>query len=407
MRFEVIIPSFGSPGDEVRLEEWLVQPGDFIQAGAPFFVVTTDKATVEVEAFRDGTVQELLIQPGISVPVGSVVAILSAEGAADQEQEILSTEQVVRAQDPSTKKIPVQSSGSPRDNRNKKILASPLAKRIAREAGISLAGVLGSGRQGAILRRDVEGLLEQIPGPSSGRDEFEGKAIRIPISGMRRSIAERTLQSKGEAPHFYCTKTIDMTEARSALSQLERYADANQLQSPSINDLIIKATAFVLRKTPGLNASLRQDEILFFEEVNIGLVIGLEEGMIIPVIRQADRKNLFAIAAEAKRLKEEARQGQLKSSDLLGGTFTLSNLGMYGLDSFTAVINPPQAGILAIGAIKQTMAAWEGEARLRWQMIATLSGDHRLVDGIMAARFMQELAFLLENPIHLTLETPK
>lgn len=408
MPFEVIIPSFGSPGDEVRMEEWLVKAGEFVKAGAPLFVVTTDKATVEVEAFRDGTIKELLVQPGSSIPVGSVVAILSAEDEAEEDEEISAAEtsdwNFELIEEPSTEETPGQSRESMQITSDKTILASPLAKRMAREAGISLVGVSGSGRQGAVQKRDVERLLA-LSNPQAGPlGDFEVKATRMPLSGMRRSIAERTLRSKTEAPHFYATKTIDMTEARSALFQLEHYAEANQLQSPTINDLIIKATALALRKTPGINASLRQDEVLFFEEVNIGLVIGLEEGMIIPVLRQADEKNLFKIAAEANRLKEEARQGKLKSSGLLGGTFTLSNLGMYELDSFTAVINPPQAGALAVGAIKQGIVFWEGEARLRWQMTATLSVDHRLVDGITAAKFMQELAFILENPIYLTLD---
>jgi pyruvate dehydrogenase E2 component (dihydrolipoamide acetyltransferase) len=188
---------------------------------------------------------------------------------------------------------------------------------------------------------------------------------------------------------------------------VERFAEATSCRARRSTIFISQGDGAGFAQTPGINASLRQDEILFFEEVNIGLVIGLEEGMLIPVVREADQKSVFAIAIESNRLKEEARQGQLKSSDLLGGTFTLSNLGMYGLDSFTAVINPPEAGILAIGAIKQVMAVWNGEASLRWQMTATLSVDHRLVDGITAAKFMQELALLLENPIFLTSSVPK
>jgi pyruvate dehydrogenase E2 component (dihydrolipoyllysine-residue acetyltransferase) len=407
LKFEVIIPSFGSPGDEVRLEEWLVQPGDFIKAGAPFFVVTTDKATVEVEAYRDGYVQEIIAQPGSSIPVGSVVAILRVDEGEDQTGE--PTFDINDA--PLGLSFHGQINGSVElDSQNsdeQKILASPLAKRMAREAGISLVGVRGSGREGQVKKRDVEQLIARGQVQAAVRNDFAPKATRLPLSGLRRSIADRTQQSKAEAPHFYATKIIDMTEARSALSQLARYAESNHLLSPTINDLILKATALALRKTPGINASLHQDEILFFEDVNIGLVVGLEEGMIIPVIRQADRMSLFKIATESNRLKEEARQGHLKSSDLLGSTFTLSNLGMYGLDSFTAVINPPEAGILAVGAIKQVMAVWKGEAAPRWQMTATLSVDHRLVDGITAANFVQELQLGLENPIYLTIETPK
>jgi pyruvate dehydrogenase E2 component (dihydrolipoamide acetyltransferase) len=394
---EVVIPSFGSPGDEVRLEEWLVKPGESIKAGQPFFVVTTDKATVEVEAFRDGIVQELRVEPGSSVPVGAVVAILSIAGEEVQKTRTASER-------PET--TPLRSTALLVEGRREgRVLASPLARRMAQEAGISLEDVHGSGRQGQVLRRDVERLLAAPAGRQAELDEYGVRARRAPVSSMRRAVAERTRQSKAEAPHFYATQTIDMTEAKAAQSQLAGYAEENGLARPTINDLILKATALALRKTPDLNASLRGDEILYFEEVNIGLVIGLEAGMIVPVIRQADHKSLFALAAEADRLKERARQGQLKSSELLGSTFSLSNLGMYGLDSFSAVINPPEAGMLAVGAVKQALAYWKGAATPRWRMTATLSVDHRLVDGITAAKFMQALQTLLENPIYLTIES--
>ena len=402
MRFEIVIPKFGSPSDEVRLEEWLVKPGDYIEAGRPIFVVTTDKATVEVEAFRDGFVQELLVQPGSSIPAGTIVAILSTEEGEDKSpipERQKTTSEGLAGDRPESRR-----EASPTGLLEGRVLASPLARRMAKEAGIPLAGVHGSGKQGQIMRRDVEARLGVIQDQAAEADRGEVKATRVPISRMRRSIAERTRQAKVEAPHFYATKTIDMTEAKSALAQLSSFAQREGLIKPTMNDLVLKATALALRKVPEINASYRGDEILYFEEVNIGVVVGLEEGLIIPVIRRADRKNLFSISEETRRLKERAKQGQLSSSQLLGSTFTLSNLGMYGLDSFTAVINPPEAGVLAVGAVKQAPAYWNEQVLPRWQMTATLSVDHRLVDGITAARFMKELQVLLENPITLTLE---
>jgi pyruvate dehydrogenase E2 component (dihydrolipoamide acetyltransferase) len=283
------------------------------------------------------------------------------------------------------------------DNRSRRILASPLARRMAAELGLDLSSIKASGSQGQILKRDIAHLVEKT--------SVEGGVVRVPLSPMRREIAQRTQRSNSEAPHFHGAVVIDMTEAKVLLNQVATWAEENNLTSPTITDLALRAAALALQQTPALNVSFHGEEILYFEDIHIGVVIGLAEGMLIPVLRHADRLNLFALAATTRRLRAAAEAGRLSNSHLSGATFTVSNLGMYGLDSFSAIINPPEAGILALGAAKEQPAAWHGSLTLRWQMTATLAVDHRAVDGITMAKFLSEFKHLLENPLSLALET--
>jgi pyruvate dehydrogenase E2 component (dihydrolipoamide acetyltransferase) len=268
---------------------------------------------------------------------------------------------------------------------------------MAAELGLDLSSIKASGSQGQILKRDIAHLVEKT--------SVEGGVVRVPLSPMRREIAQRTQRSNSEAPHFHGAVVIDMTEAKVLLNQVATWAEENNLTSPTITDLALRAAALALQQTPALNVSFHGEEILYFEDIHIGVVIGLAEGMLIPVLRHADRLNLFALAATTRRLRAAAEAGRLSNSHLSGATFTVSNLGMYGLDSFSAIINPPEAGILALGAAKEQPAAWHGSLTLRWQMTATLAVDHRAVDGITMAKFLSEFKHLLENPLSLALET--
>jgi pyruvate dehydrogenase E2 component (dihydrolipoamide acetyltransferase) len=267
---------------------------------------------------------------------------------------------------------------------------------MAQELGLDLSSIKASGSQGQILKRDIVSAVEQTP--------MEGKVRRIPLSPMRRAIAQRTQLSNAEVPHFHGSVVIDMTDAKAMLKQVASMAERNGWAVPTITDLSVRAAALALRHTPALNASFLGEEILYFDDVHIGVMIGLAEGMLIPVVHHADRLNLFTLAATTRMLRTGAENGQLSSSQLSGATFTVSNLGMYGLDSFSAVINPPEAGILALGAAKEQPAAWQGNSVLRWQMIATLVVDHRAVDGITMAKFLSEFKQLLQNPLSLALE---
>jgi pyruvate dehydrogenase E2 component (dihydrolipoamide acetyltransferase) len=236
---------------------------------------------------------------------------------------------------------------------------------------------------------------------------IEGKQVNVAVTGMRRSIAQRTYLSKSEIPHYYASVTIDMSEAKSFLAETKAYAERKGWSAPTITDLSIQAAALALNQSPQINASFQGEEIIYFDDIHIGLVIGLTEGILVPVIHHANRKSLYTLAAITTRLKEKIKTGTISNQDLIGSTFTISNLGMFRLDSFTAVINPPEAGILALGAVKQMPAVWNGQIVPRWLMTAVLSVDHRVVDGIVAARFLDEFRQLLEHPVVLTLATPE
>ena len=395
MIYNIVIPALGATGSDVVLEEWLVKPGQFVKSGSALFMVTTDKATVEVEAFRDGFLRETLISPGAIVSVQTVVARM-----ADTLEEPLSS----ISPEPAAVGIETlverkEKLSETSDLRARRKLSSPLARRMAAELGLDLATVKGSGSQGQILKRDIIRAASQT--------RVEGGLRRVALSPMRRAIAQRTQQSNAEVPHFHGSVVIDMTEAKVMLKQAAGMAGKNGWAAPTITDLVLRAAAVALRQTPALNVSFQGDEILYYDDIHLVLVIGLKEGMLIPVVHHADRLNLFSMAATTRRLRKSAETGQLSSSQLSGATFTISNLGMYGLDSFSAVINPPEAGILALGAAKEQPAAWQGTLALRWKMTATLAVDHRAVDGITVAKFLEEFKQLLENPLVLSLEPPK
>jgi pyruvate dehydrogenase E2 component (dihydrolipoamide acetyltransferase) len=394
---EIIMPDLGATGGDVTLVRWLVAPSDQVRAGQPLFLVETDKATVEVEAYRDGLVRELLVEEGASVPLGSPVAII-----ADSMEESL-----VKAEAKPGSQADAQPAAKPLEapaQQEARILASPLARRMAQREGLNLEAVRGTGRQGQILKRDVERSLTS----AQAKPGVVDSARREPVTAMRRAIARRTQLSKAEAPHFYADITVDMAEALALRQAAVEWADEKGWAPPSLTDLCLRATALTLLDFPTLNASYQGEEVLYYQAINIGLVVGLADGgMLVPVVREANRANLYTLAAITRRLKQQAEKGVLKETEMSGGTFTLSNLGMYGLDSFTAVINPPQAGILALGAVQERPAVLGGAVVPRPLMQATLSVDHRLVDGIVAARFLAAWKEMLENPTRLTLEPPE
>jgi pyruvate dehydrogenase E2 component (dihydrolipoamide acetyltransferase) len=383
----IVIPDLGATDSDLVLEEWLVKSGDFVKSGMPIFVVTTDKATVEVEAFKDGFIRNILVSAGDTIPVGEVIAII-----ADSIDEPLNN--VIQ------RSVNMEQSKS-RD----RVLASPLARRIAKELGMDISSIKGSGPNGRIQKKDV--LAADKPPVVSVPNNIQRADRRIPVSPMRRAIAKRTSRSKTEAPHFYVSAMIDMTETLLFRKQIGAIAEKNGWSCPSISDIAIKASALALRQTPDLNASFKGNEIIYFNNINIGLVVGLSEGIIVPVIHNADRKNLYTLAKTTKHLRDKAVAGRLSDDELSGSTFTISNIGMFGVDSFIAVINPPEAAILALGAIRLQPAVWENQVVPREIMTATLSADHRLVDGVIAAKFLGTFKEILENPIRLTLEPPE
>jgi pyruvate dehydrogenase E2 component (dihydrolipoamide acetyltransferase) len=390
---KIVIPDLGATGGDVILEEWLVEPGQEVKAGQPLYVVATDKATVEVEAYRDGVIHSILISQGETVSLGTVIGLLA--DSIDEEIEIAEDESVGKTATPEPEilHLPINQSGD-------RILASPLARRIAAEEDISLELLNGSGSRGQILKRDVIAVVNAqkiVDSPT--------RILREPLSPMRKVIAERTSLSKSQIPHFYTNTTIDMQAAIQLRRQVLDMAERSGLSKPTITDLCIRATALALQEIPALNTRFDGDTIITYKDINIGLVIGLSEGMLIPVIQQADQHNLYALAAATQQVRQRAEAGQLRDSDMGEGTFTISNLGMYEIDSFTAVINPPEVGILALGKINEQPMVVDGVLVARPLMIATLSVDHRVVDGIVAARFLTTIKHILENPYRLTLDT--
>jgi pyruvate dehydrogenase E2 component (dihydrolipoamide acetyltransferase) len=393
----IIIPDLGATGSDVSLMEWFVEPGDRVHAGQPLFIVETDKATVEVESFRDGFVRLLVVEAGAVVSLGSVVAVI-----ADSLDEPLGEEPAAK-HSPPPERQPETPSDYPDEsltNSQERILASPLARRMAQIEGVDLDSVTGTGRLGQILKRDLELALAQTGidrGPLTSHQ-------REAVSPMRRAIAQRAVRSKSETPHFYANITVDMSSTLALREEIVGLAAETGRIAPSITDLCLKATALALVDFPSLNASFQEDVIIYYETIDVGLVVGLRSGgMLVPVVHQANLHNLYELAALTLRLRERAEEGILSSSELGDGTFTLSNLGMYGLDSFLAIINPPQAGILALGAVQKLPAVIDGSIVPRPLMRATLSADHRLVDGIVAAQFLAGWKQLLENPYRLAL----
>jgi len=395
---KIIIPDLGATGGDVLFVSWLIEPGDTVRAGQPLFLVETDKATVEVETFRDGVVRELLAEAGDSVPLGGVVAIV----ADSIEEPLLDEPGENRPSEPEIHLPPLPDSTT--EKGNARILVSPIARRMAKVEGINLIRIKGTGRQGQILKRDIENALSLTKTKSDASIEIR----REPIPAMRQAIARRTHQSKQEIPHYYADITVDMSAILDLHREAGEWARNKGWVSPTITDLCLLATAMALGNCPGLNASFLKDEILYYQAINIGLVVGLEAGgMLVPVVHHADAFNLYTLASVTRRLIEQAKKGILSESALSGGTFSLSNLGMYGVDSFTAIINPPQAGMLALGAVRELPVVRGGAIVPRPMMTATLSADHRLVDGIVAAQFLAGWKEIMEQPGRRMLELPK
>lgn len=386
----ILVPDLGATGGEVRLVEWLAPEGSFVNVGAPLFTLETDKAVQDVEAFTSGYVRKLLIPADSIVELGAVVALIA--DSIDEPLDV--TAPVADAASVGTdascvghEREPAPSPGlrPPSPAERERVLVSPAARRVAAEHGLDLSRVVGSGAGGEIHLRDIQ----QLAGGAGGR--------RVALSSTRLAIARVTQQSKSQIPHFYVRVTIDMTSALAYREQLKRDARASTEPVPTVNDLLLHAAAHALQQTPELNARFDDREILYFDDVNIGVAIGLPSGVVIPVIPRADQFDLWQLAATTRLLKERAEAGTLSASEMSGGAITLSNLGSHGVESFDAIINPPQAAVLAVGAAAPQAAVYQGQLAIRTLMQATLSVDHRIADGVVAAQFLREFKRRLES----------
>jgi pyruvate dehydrogenase E2 component (dihydrolipoamide acetyltransferase) len=404
---EVIrMPKMSDTMTEGVIVAWHKKVGDDVKSGDILAEVETDKATMELENYVKGTLLHIGIEAGQSVPVDSIIAIVGARGedvstllAGAQATPIDKTREEVKTETTTTA-IPVATK-SQTITTDSRLKASPLAKKIAEEKGVDISKVSGSGDNGRIIKRDVENFTPNanaskptISLPSIvGAESFED----VSVSQMRKAIARRLSESKNGAPHFYLTMSINMdkvAEARKAMNDI----------SPvkiSVNDIIIKAVAASLRQHPKVNSSWLGDKIRMNHHIHIGVAVAIDDGLIVPVVKFADSKSISYISAEVKELADKAKHKKLQPNEFEGSTFTISNLGMFGIDQFTAIINPPESCILAVGAAKETVVVENGQIKVANVMKVTLSCDHRSVDGAVSSAFLQTLKDMLENPVRL------
>lgn len=409
----VYMPKLSDTMTEGVVAEWHKKVGDTVESGDLLADIETDKATMEFESFQDGVLLYIGVEKGQTVPVDSILAILGEKGEdvnallkAEKEKQSAPAEKAeVEVKTESTpiaqalKKVEVVAEtvqAVPPTISNGRVVASPLARKLAKEKGIDINQVRGSGENGRIIKSDIDNfnpgtqttaLVRTIGGKEAYTEE--------PVSQMRKVIAQRLAESKFTAPHFYLTMEIDMDNAIAARKALNENGDVKI----SFNDLVVKASAMALRKHPKVNASWLGDKIRYNEHIHIGVAVAVDEGLLVPVIRHADIKGLAEINVEVKDFAGKARDKKLQPSDWEGNTFTISNLGMFGIEEFTAIINSPDACILAVGGIKQTPVVKNGLVVPGNTMKLTLSCDHRVVDGVVGSSFLQTLKNMLENPV--------
>ncbi|KYG82721.1 pyruvate dehydrogenase complex dihydrolipoamide acetyltransferase [Roseivirga echinicomitans] len=425
IKAEVVrMPKMSDTMEEGVISAWHKKVGDTVESGELMAEIETDKATMEYESYNDGTVLYLGAKEGESVAVNGVLAVVGEKGA-DYETLLKAEGQSGDTSEPTkeetTEAAPKQEvaaskkeevSAPAETNNNGRIKASPLAKRLAEEKGINIAEVKGSGDGGRIIKRDVEEFVpakttEQAK-PAAGKPT-SAPAVELPkivgeesfeefkVSQMRKTIAKRLAESKFTAPHFYLTMEINMDKA------IEARVSMNEV-SPvkiSFNDMVIKAAAAALRKHPQVNSSWLGDKIRINHHIHIGVAVAVEDGLLVPVVRFADNKPLSHIAAEVKQLGAKAKNKELQPAEWEGNTFTISNLGMFGIEEFTAIINPPDACIMAVGGIKQTAIVKDDQLVIGNIMKVTMSCDHRVVDGAVGSAFLQTFKSLLEDPVRL------
>jgi pyruvate dehydrogenase E2 component (dihydrolipoamide acetyltransferase) len=401
----VAMPKLGFDMAEGRLVRWLKSEGEAVRKGEVLVEIETDKATVEVEAAVSGTVRKHLVNEGTSVPVGTPIAVL---GDPEESLDLESLGAAPRASSPEAAVAPSRPGAAAEPSRPALILpspepaagqvkASPLARRLAAERGLDLAAIAGSGPGGRVVKRDIQAALQDTP-PASGP---VGETERIPVSKLRGLIGRRMTQAKQQVPHFYITAEIDAGRLM-ALRQ-EWNALQPEGHEASVNDFVVKAAALALRQIPNLNASLEGQEIVRHGQVNVGVAVALEEGLLTVVCRDADRKSIRLISDEVREMIARARQGKVRPDDIQGSTFSVSNLGMFDIDHFIAIVNPPEAAILAIGSVRQEPVVEKGQVVIGQRMKVTLSADHRVTDGAEGARWLQVLRGCLENPLQLIL----
>jgi pyruvate dehydrogenase E2 component (dihydrolipoamide acetyltransferase) len=428
----VAMPKLGFDMSEGTLVRWVIQEGEAVAKGAVLAEIETDKATVEVESNFDGVVARHLVEEGTVVPIGDPIAVVGekdekidfdallgaqAEKEEKPEQEAKKPAQAPAPGTPAPAAAPVEEGA----HLPAGVRASPLARRMAEDEGIDLSRVRGTGPQGRITKKDIQAYQPQpaaAVGVAAGPAPAEEKKFGLPLPAfspvgppppdehiklnrLRAAIGRRMTESTQQVPHFFVTHEYNVDKLMALRKQVN--ALVGEGEKVSVNDFVVKAVALALRQVPNLNAKLNGDEIVHFGAVNVGIAVAVEGGLLTVVCRDADRKPLRQISVEARTMAGRAREGKVRPDEIEGSTFSVSNMGMYDVENFSAIINPPEAGILAVGSARQVPVIEDGEIKIGWRMKATLSVDHRVSDGAEGAQFLQILANYLEEPLRLLL----
>lgn len=436
MADEVTMPKWGLTMKKGKIVKWLKTEGDRIEKGEPFFEVETEKITNVVESTASGIVFQIVVPAGSTVPIGTIVAIVAAEG--EQPTRI----EGVQAGEPSAAPVKAAEKKPEKPEEKAFVKASPAARRLAKELGVDIGRVPGSGPDGRVSEKDVQTFHDEGPPPpkitplaeemarQGGLDiskiqgtgeggkitkedvqramgaaeapadieESEGAVRSIPFDGMRKAIADNMSGSLRNAAQLTSFTEVDMTESVRWLDSVRAEYARDESVRVSLNDIVILAVSRALKRFPIMNSNLVGDEILLFDDVNMGVAVALPEGLIVPVLRRADRKNLLTIARESRLLAKKAREGTLEVDEVTGGTFTITNVSMFQVDGFTPILKPPETGILGVGRLKKKPAVVEDRIEIRSMMFLSLTFDHQVVDGAPANEFLQTAARYLENP---------
>ena len=435
----ISMPKLGFDMAEGTLVRWVKNEGENVNKGDVLAEIETDKATVEVESSASGVIRKLLVEAGSVVPVGDPIAVVgSADEKIDEaptegvqpkaelkpepeEPRAQATEQKAEDDQGGEERAPEQAQAQTQaeqkpaaptelvaePNQEGPVKASPLAKRIARDNQLDLSRLQGTGPGGRVVRKDVEAALAGGAQKTDGRPAAPAPATvvaaaedeTVKLTRLRQAIARRMTESKTSVPHFYVTHEYKMDALMAMRKQINEYLPDNE--KLSVNDFIIKAIALTLREFPNLNASFAGDKVIRHGAVNVGIAVAVEGGLLTVVNRNTDQQPLRAISADVKRMVAGAREGKVRPNDIEGSTFSISNMGMFDVENFAAIINPPEAGILAVGSAREVPVVENGEIKIGWRMKATISVDHRVSDGAEAAQFMQKLAEFLETPVRM------
>jgi len=399
---EVVMPKFGLTMTEGTILKWFISEGDTIKAGEAVFEVETEKVLYEVEAAADGTIAKLLYPLEAVVTVGLPVAVI-AEAGEDIAEIASKYAAAPAAQAAAPQAAPAAATGAAAapaaDKKRGRVPVTPAARKLAKEHAIDLACITGSGPRGRITREDVQKVIDTGDQTASAAAAPTAPAEAIPLRGMRKVIAERMHQSLQASAQLTITTEVDVTQL------IDRRQEVRQEFNVTFTDFILQACAHALKQHRRMNAALDGMTIQVHNQIHVGLAVALDEGLIVPVVRDADKKSLKDIAEESKALAEKARAGQLKLEEVSGGTFTVSNLGMFGVDAFTPIINAPQSGILGVGRILEKPVIYRGEITKRSMMVLSLTFDHRVIDGAPAGAFLQTVADLLAHGNRISLDT--